>query len=228
MLWGAMGCLLEGGRRGIAPFAAACGVALFGVIVTPAITAAAPGDWTLTKTPSPTTYTGAGQTITYTYSIKNNTSSDGSITSLVDSKLGNITSSCPSLSVPNSATVTCTFVYVTTPVDVAGGNILNNATVSGDSCNEGCLTSSPASATVTFVPQPSWTLSKTPSPTTYTAANQTINYSYLLRNTGNVTITAISISDNKVSPVTCPSSALAAGASMTCTGTYATTGADVS
>ena len=105
MLWGAMRSLFEGCRRGIAPFAAASGVALFGVLVTPINTAAAPGDWTLTKTPSPTTYTGAGQTITYTYSIKNNKDTDGHFDTFVDSKFGNIASSCPTSSLDRKSVV---------------------------------------------------------------------------------------------------------------------------
>ncbi len=84
-----------------------------------------------------------------------------------------------------------------------------------------------AQATITLQAQPSWTLTKTPSPTTYSAAGQVINYTYRLTNTGNVAISAISIGDNRIAAVSCPSSSLAVGASLTCTGRYTITAADV-
>ena len=40
---------------------------------------AAPGDWTLSKTANPTTYSAAGQVINYTYVIVNHTGLDGTL-----------------------------------------------------------------------------------------------------------------------------------------------------
>jgi len=194
---------------------------------------AAPGDWTMTKSASPTTYTAAGQVINYTYVITSHVSTNGNFNpgpptngSFTDTKT---TVNCPSTSVPANGTVTCTSSYTITAADVTAGSVTNVATVKGDSCGDGCTlgTTATASATVIFVGTPSWTLAKTPSPTTYSAAGQVINYSYLLTNTGNVGISNIAITDNKVTPVSCPATTLAAGAQMTCTGTYSITAADV-
>ncbi|PJI54116.1 hypothetical protein CTI14_19495 [Methylobacterium radiotolerans] len=68
-----------------------------------------------------------------------------------------------------------------------------------------------------------------------TAAGQTITYSFLLTNTGNVTMTdvgvdEVSFSGTGTAPViTCPAAAasLAPGASVTCTAPYVVTQADV-
>ena len=107
------------------------------------------------------------------------------------------------------------------------GSVTNTATATGDSCNDGCNVTATAQATVTFLSQPSWTLAKSANPTTYSAAGQAIAYSYLLNNTGNVAIGSIAIADNKVASVSCPAAMLAPGATMTCTGSYTTSAADV-
>src|SRR6185503_14847515 len=73
------------------------------------------------------------------------------------------------------------------------------------------------------------TLTKSASTLTYTAAGQTINFSYLLQNTGTTTLNGpFTVTDNKVASVSCPATpTLAPGASITCTGTYTITAANV-
>jgi hypothetical protein len=75
----------------------------------------------------------------------------------------------------------------------------------------------------------SMNLTKSASPTTYTAASQTITYTYVIKNTGLLPLTGpFKVSDNKVATVICPAVAsLAPNATLTCTGTYNTTQADV-
>src|SRR5438132_1363110 len=68
---------------------------------------------------------------------------------------------------------------------------------------------------------------KTPNPTLYPSTTLFRSYTYLLTNTGNVAISAISVSDNKIATVTCPGNSLAVGANMTCTGTYVTKTSEV-
>ncbi len=186
-------------------------------------------DLLLTRTSSPATYTAAGQVITYTYVVTNNQSafSEGTLISTFDDKVTTI--NCPTTMLNAMSSITCTGTYTITAADVIAGFVTNNASFAADICNDSCLRSAIAQATVTFAapPNPSWTLSKTPNPTTYTAAGQVISYSFLLTNTGNVAISAISISDNRIATVTCPATTLAVGANMTCTGSYTTTAADV-
>ncbi|MGP8060627.1 MAG: beta strand repeat-containing protein, partial [Acidimicrobiales bacterium] len=73
----------------------------------------------------------------------------------------------------------------------------------------------------------SLTLTKSTSSTGYTAAGQVIPYNYLVDNTGNNAVTGLTVTDNKIPTVNCPSSSLAAGADETCTASYTTTAADV-
>ena len=71
---------------------------------------------------------------------------------------------------------------------------------------------------------------KSASPSTFSVAGETINYSFDVTNSGNVTLTSVKVDDHGLpglSAITCPHTTLAAGASQTCTATYLTTAADV-
>jgi len=72
-------------------------------------------------------------------------------------------------------------------------------------------------------------LTKSASSTTYTAAGQTIIYTYVINNTGTAILERpFNVSDNKT-PVTCPNtpSVLAPGANITCTASYSVTDSDI-
>ncbi|MGA7972355.1 MAG: autotransporter domain-containing protein [Pseudolabrys sp.] len=73
-------------------------------------------------------------------------------------------------------------------------------------------------------------VTKTASPSTFTAVGQTITYTYVVTDFStdpSSYANTISVTDDKVTGITCPGTSLAAGASMTCTGSYTTTAADV-
>ncbi|HEY0185610.1 MAG TPA: hypothetical protein VGC09_22640, partial [Rhodopila sp.] len=76
-------------------------------------------------------------------------------------------------------------------------------------------------------PAPLMTVDKTASTATYATPNQIVNYSYLVTNTGNVSISAIAVADDRIATVTCPVTTLAPGADTTCTGSYTITQADL-
>jgi len=73
----------------------------------------------------------------------------------------------------------------------------------------------------------SMAMNKTASPTSYSAVGQTINYNYVVTNTGAVSISNLSVTDNRIPTVTCPDTILASGASTTCTGSYYITQLDL-
>ena len=61
-----------------------------------------------------------------------------------------------------------------------------------------------------------------------TTAGSTIDYTFLVTNTGNVTITGIVVNDAQLdAAAVCPVTTLAPGASTTCTGTHTITQAEV-
>ena len=69
-------------------------------------------------------------------------------------------------------------------------------------------------------------LSKSTTSNGYAAAGQTIPYSYLVTNTGTLTMTGVAVTDDKNS-VSCPSGTLTPGTNETCTGSYTITQGDV-
>lgn len=122
--------------------------------------------------------------------------------------------------------VTCTGSYIITQTDIDAGSVYNLATADSDE-------SEPDTGDNTeYLPQnPAIEIQKTG---TFDAGNndyadpgELINYQFLVTNVGNVTLTNISVSDPKVSPLTCPQNTLGVGESMTCTGTYVVTQADI-
>ncbi len=173
----------------------------------------------------------AGDTIAYSFAVTN--SGTVTLTSLAisDPLVGTVT--CPVTTLAPGASTTCTAApYPLTQANVDAGTVVNNATASAQS-----PTGSPVSATgqaTTAVPRtPSLTLDKVAGPLTDPDTNgvdlgDTITYTFTVQNTGNVTLTALAVTDAKVGTVTCPVTSLAPGASTTCTAApYALTQADL-
>jgi uncharacterized repeat protein (TIGR01451 family) len=80
---------------------------------------------------------------------------------------------------------------------------------------------------VTAVQSSGLSLVKTASPQTYSQVGDVIGYSYLVTNTGNVSLAGpVTVSDDKAT-VTCPAGGLAPGATKTCTASYTITQADL-
>ena len=76
---------------------------------------------------------------------------------------------------------------------------------------------------------PALTIVKTATPTTYSAVGNVISYSFLVTNSGNVTLSGpFTVNDDKATNESCPVTAsLAPGASITCTASYTITQADL-
>jgi len=178
----------------------------------------------LKKSANPTTYTMAGEVITYTFVVTN----DGTVTlsnvTVVD-PLFNLTFG-PIASLAPTASETFTYDYTITSADVAAGSIVNTATASGTFDNVAYTDSD--TATVTYE-RASLALSKTATPETFTAAGQTITYTFTVTNTGTVTLYEVTIDDPLVAVLGGPIAELAPGAvdSTTFTATYVITPDDV-
>ena len=78
-------------------------------------------------------------------------------------------------------------------------------------------------------PGQSITLTKTASPTIYSAAGQVITYTYVVKNIGFLDVFNVKIDDDKVAVVTCQGMGnVPMGDTLSCTGSYTITAADVS
>ena len=174
----------------------------------------------LVKSASPLVYDHVGQTITYTYTVTN----AGNVTLLgqiivTDNK---VTVNCPpSTTLAPGASTTCTATHTVTQADLDANQIVNVA-----SASNGVISSPPDTATVKADQNALLSVVKS-STTASLSAPQTVGYSYVVTNIGNVTVTGISLVDDNASAVTCPATTLAPAASMTCTATHVFTQAEL-
>jgi len=81
--------------------------------------------------------------------------------------------------------------------------------------------------TVTADQLPILTLAKTAKEPSFAAVGDVLTYDYLVTNTGNVQITNISVSDDRISNINCPVTSLMPSESVTCTATDTVTQADI-
>ena len=74
---------------------------------------------------------------------------------------------------------------------------------------------------------PSLTIKKSVTETTYTLVGDILHYSYLVTNTGEVSLIGVGVADDKTT-ASCPKTTLDLAESMTCTATYTVNNADMS
>jgi uncharacterized repeat protein (TIGR01451 family) len=181
------------------------------------------------------TFGAPGTTETFTFTVTNtgNVTVQGPV--LTDALTG-FSCTLPDLA-PGASTTACanatplSTVYTITQADVDAGQLVNSVTVSG-STTQGGTPSASDSVTLSGPSQsPSISMVKTAlSGAGFASVGDALTYDYVVTNTGNITLTApISISDNKIASVSCPSvgTGVAPGASLTCTATYLVTQADI-
>ncbi len=193
----------------------------------------------IVKSASVPTYSSAGTVITYTY-VVTNTSTNEALTNVTvtDPMSGLSAIDCgggsptiPALSA--GASQTCTATYTTTQVDVDAGSITNTGTATGTPPS-GPDVSASSTVTIEEVPDPAISIVKSATVQSYTSAGTVITYGFQVTNTGNETLTSVTVTDPMpgLSSISCNGgtnviSTLAPGASATCTATYTTTQTDV-
>ncbi len=178
-----------------------------------------PASIAVTKTPSPTSVTAAGQTITYTYAVTNSGPLPLTNVTVADAQTppaGALTSgpTCVSLSNPvgtcsgatvatlaSGRTANFTATYTVSQTDMNHGSVADSATATGNAPS-GTPVSATATASVTASSSPALTIVKSASPNILTAAGQTITYTFLVTNTGNVTLSNVNVTDHPTAPAT--------------------------
>ncbi len=189
----------------------------------------------LTKTGQPTTFTVAGEVISYLYTLQNqgNVVLSGPF-SVSDDRLS---VSCPAAinTLEINSTVMCRASYTTTAADVLAGAIRNSA-IAHASYTDGngaqnVIDSNSASVEILLTAQPALTLVKTADRTCYAAAGDIINYTFKVTNSGNVPLNGpFQVLDNYAGfyPLGCPDVAtLQIGEELTCAGYYKVALADI-
>jgi uncharacterized repeat protein (TIGR01451 family) len=179
-----------------------------------------------------------GDRISYSYTVTNAGNVTLTSVAVSDPAAGNVT--CPTPPAPGlapgqSETCTADDPHPVTQVDIDTGGVTDTATASGtDTQNTQSPASTPATVNVPATPAvPAVSVQKFANAangdTNPITTGEQIQYSYLVENTGNVDLTTLTVADNKVSSVSCPTPAapgLAPGDFETCTGTYTATATD--
>ena len=169
----------------------------------------------VTKTPSRTT-AAVGQAVTYNYGVTNTGTISIKSIALSDSKLGPIPLSINTLK--PGATTSASVTYTINETDLPGP-LSNNVTVTGNEDKTNKQVRATASATISLTYKAALNITKIPSPTT-AGVGQTVTYTYTTKNSGNVTVHDLVLSDSKVGPITLTQTTLAPGASTTATKSY--------
>ena len=212
----------------------------------------APATYTLTAPPQPAirlVKTGAltpgstglaGDTVNFTLTATNGGNVPLTGVTIADSlpglsPLAHTWPGAPGTLAPGQA-VTATATYPLTQADVDFGSVANTGTVTG-SAPDGQQVQASDTATVAVPAAPALRLTKTASQAggaiQQLTAGQTVDYHFHVTNTGNVTLTGVTIVETAfdgagaLSPIQCPAEPLAPGESLICAATYQTVQADV-
>ena len=177
-----------------------------------------------TSTTNPNTYDAAGDVLTYDLVVTN----DGNVTLtniIVSDPIAVVTGS-PIASLAPGDSRTLTASYTATQNDLNAGSVYNTATASTTFGTVNVTATDDETILATQLPE--LQIVKSADRATYIAPGEIINYTLIVTNTGNVTITGITVSDpNAVVTCTGAPYTLVPGASTTCTATHTVTAADI-
>lgn len=193
----------------------------------------------LVKAASPNQITAAGETIEYSFAVTNTGNIalfDISIEEGSFSGTGSLgEADCPAGpdGLLPADTVVCTVDYVATQADVDSGEVTNTAVAQGTTPGGSTAESAPSSAVVEALQAPGLALEKAADVERVSVPGQLVTYTFTVTNTGNVTVTDLSVSEGTfsgagdLSAIACPEVALAPGESADCTATYVVVAADL-
>ncbi|MGJ0386300.1 DUF7507 domain-containing protein [Paenarthrobacter nicotinovorans] len=181
-----------------------------------------------------------GDVITYTFTAKNTGNVTLKNVSITDplaglSALSYVWPGTPGELLPGQ-TVTATATYAITQADIDAGHVANSATTTGTPPSGPPVTPPPGTTDTPLTPAPAMELTKTADASAVqnpTKVGDVITYTFTAKNTGNVKLTNVSITDPLAGlsalAYTWPGTAgeLLPGQTVTATATYAVTQADI-
>ena len=187
------------------------------------------GSLSLVKTAAPTRFAAAGDRVTYRVVVTNTSQDPISRVTISDDLLKlSCDTQLPAATLLPGTSITCIGYYTVTQSDVDAGQILNTASAAGTDSGGNRVSDRGKAAVVGSDPSPSVTILKSSTTDRYYQAGQVIPYAFTVTNTGNITVRDVAVTDSLLAtaPV-CPDTPLAPGESMTCTGSYTVTTADL-
>ena len=197
------------------------------------------------KSASVTSFSASGTAVTYFYGVTNTGSTTLTSVGVTDPMAGLSAVVCPDSTLAAGASEQCSATYTTSAGDVTNGLIHNTGTATGTPSG-GTPVTAISSLTIPYVAPvtvvtaapssaaPAISLAKTAGSSTYDAAGQVVTYTYVITNTGNVSLASAqyTVTDNLLNggaAFDCGApQVLAVGATITCTDTYTITTSDLS
>jgi len=202
------------------------------VVTNPTTPSAPTGTLSVVVSANPAMYSNVGQTITFSYTIRNNGTFvlEPDQYRITDKLIAADPFACgvPNTSLAPSATVTCSANYLITQDDMNKPSISNSATASGG----GTFSSQAASTSIIRNATP-LSLNAIPNPATYNQAGQTIAFTYIITNSTSSTLgpAQFTITDSLIGAAAfnCgdANTTLAPSATVTCTANYVITQDDM-
>ncbi|MDQ0996111.1 putative repeat protein (TIGR01451 family) [Phyllobacterium ifriqiyense] len=175
----------------------------------------------------------AGETISYSFLVRNTgaiTLTNVTVNDPLLTNAGISVTPAPQTLAPGGS-VTFTAVYTPSQAEIDAGSVSNTATPTGTPPSGPPVEGPPDTVVVPPDQAPGMTIDKTGTLNDLDGdglldAGETISYSFLVRNTGAVTLTDVTVNDPKVAVIEAPQT-LAPGATFTFTGTYTPSQAEI-
>jgi len=134
----------------------------------------------------------------------------------------------PVASLAVGATINCTASHTITQADIDAGSFYNQACTDDGT---GPAASKCADVTTPATQSPALSITKVATESGFSAVGDVIHYTIQAKNTGNVTLTNVTVTDSQVSNLSCspsvPVASLAVGATINCTASHTITQADI-
>ncbi len=189
--------------------------------------------FSVTVKPDVTSVNAQGDIINYAIRITNT----GNVTltglTIADPLLSN--ENCPVNSIAVNNFIDCTGSYTVQQTDLDNNGIDENGAIDGDGDIDSLVTVNThqfgpqiASATVGVVQNPALTAVKSSSNNSYSQTGDVLNYSIVVTNSGNLTLTNLIVDDPLTPDESCPVNMLSPGSSTTCTASYTVVQTDLS
>jgi uncharacterized repeat protein (TIGR01451 family) len=176
---------------------------------------------TLEKSAAEASYDEVGDVIHYEFLITNTGNVTLDPVTLEDPLITDI--SCPATSLAPAESMICTGSYTIGQADLDAGHVYNAATAIGQPPFGGSVSATDW-VDVPALQMPDMTLLKTADKSVVSAEGEIITYTYVVKNTGNVTLMGVVVYDLHIGedPI-CVPWLLAPGQEVTCTATHAVT-----
>ena len=170
-----------------------------------------------------------GETISYTFEVTNTGNVTLTGVTVLDPLSGLSAIDCPATTVAVGDSITCTATYTVTQADIDAGEVENTATADSTQSGPDDDTETvdlPQSATISIDKEGTF---NDENAHLNADVGETISYTFEVANTGNVTLTGVTVLDppSGLSAIDCPATTVAVGDSITCTATYTVTQADI-